>query len=194
MNFLSLMAVSISGPAASSDVGASHPPLPIFSPKWLRKNGDRTLLYAVLTRIGWANPETGEQVVSYKPGTFEALGVPDEIVAPNYKPNAGAGSFLDESGLLIPTVTVTADSLTVNWVAPLAGIDVTGYSVDVVDVTDSVNPVEIEYSPFAIDADTLTLTVTGLTQSTPYEVTVSYTNDDGTVDYETVTKTTGSVF
>lgn len=175
MNFLNLMAFSL--------VQSGHAPLSTMPPQWLYKKGVG-FLNAIATKVGWANPLTGEQIVAYKPGTFEAQGVP---VVPNYTPNAMGSSFLDANGNAQPTVSQpsSSTSITVNWVAP-KNVTVTGYSVDVADITDPLNPVEAVGSPFAVAAGTTTEAVTGLTTSVKYKVIVSYTTAGGTTAYPEV--------
>lgn len=152
----------------------SHAPLTSFPPKWLRSNGTRAPLTAAATDIGWANPQTGEQVVAIKHGVLAGA-------APYYKPNAMGHSFINPSAppptLVAPTSSgVTATGFTATWVAPTFSDSRTVASYSVA-VTAGGTP--IAGSPFAVAAGTVTKAITGLTTATAYVTTVSYTDSTG---------------
>lgn len=149
----------------------SHAPLTTFPPKWLRTKADGKLT-PVSTKIGWANPKTGEQVVAVKSGLL-----PNAV--PYYKPNAMGNSFDNPAGnaptkVATPTTnTVTGTGFKAAWTAPTVdGPAITSYNVVVKQGTTTVPSGQVVVSG-------LTATVTGLTVSTAYTITVAAVNSVG---------------
>jgi hypothetical protein len=150
----------------------SHAPLTTFPPKWLRTKADGKLT-PVSTKIGWANPKTGEQVVAVKSGLL-----PNAV--PYYKPNAMGNSFDNPAGnapgqVALPTTnTVTGTGFHAAWTAPTVdGPAITSYNVVVKQGTTVIPSGQVAVTG-------TTAVVSGLTVSTAYTVTVAAVNSVGT--------------
>ncbi len=114
-------------------------------------------------------------------GIIDPIGLAEAIKAFN-----GVVTPVPPSGFSIPTEeNVTDVGFKVNWTAPSGGDAVTNYEVAVTD-----GGVAIASSPFTMAGGTLSKTVSGLTASTDYEVTVTAINGAGQIAASAITVST----